>query len=149
MLERVLHELLRGHVDDVVVAGDDVVHLGVDALLHELGRVFAVEPVELAVDEGFEVLDRILDLRREQIVRHGPQRLTPVDDAVRVVDDDLARLFFAEIREFRHHFVRRPQIQRQRPVGVGHLLGGKQDVAEDLVLRVEEVHVAGGDDGLA
>ena len=82
-------------------------------------------------------------------MRHGPQRLTPVDDAVRVVDDDLARLFFAEIREFRHHFVRRPQIQRQRPVGVGHLLGGKQDVAEDLVLRVEEVHVAGGDDGLA
>ena len=57
MLQRVLHQLLRGHVNDVVVAGDDVVHLRVDALLHQLRRVFPVEPVELAIDKGFEVLN--------------------------------------------------------------------------------------------
>ena len=49
-------------------------HFRVDALLHKLRRGFTVEPVELAVDEGFQVLDGIFDLRREQIVRHGPQR---------------------------------------------------------------------------
>ena len=59
------------------------------------------------------------------------------------------RLFRAEIGEFLHHLICRAQIQRQRPVGVGHLLGGKQDVAENLILRVEKVHVAGRDDGLS
>ena len=149
VLQRVLHQLLRRHINDVVMAGNNVVHFRVDALLHKLRRGFAVEPVELAVDEGFQVLDGIFNLRREQIVRHGPQRLAPVNDAVRVLDDDLMRLFRAEIGEFLHHLICRAQIQRQRPVGVGHLLGGKQDVAENLILRVEEVHVAGGDDGLS
>ena len=85
-------------------------HFRVDALLHKLRRGFAVEPMELAVDEGFQVLDGIFDLRREQIVRHGPQRLAPVNDAVRVLDDDLMRLFWAEIGEFLHHLICRAQI---------------------------------------
>ena len=110
VLERVLHQLLRRHINDVVVAGNNVVHFRVDALLHKLRRGFAVEPVELAVDEGFQVLDGIFDLRREQIVRHGPQRLAPVNDTVRVLDDDLMRLFRAEIGEFLHHLICRAQI---------------------------------------
>ena len=66
--------------------------------------------MELAVDEILQVLDGIFDLRREQIVRHGPQRLAPVDDAVRVLDNDLMRLFRAEIGKFLHHLIRRAQI---------------------------------------
>lgn len=85
-------------------------HFRVDALLHKLRRGFAVEPVELAVDEGFQIFDGIFDLRREQIVRHGPQRLAPVNDAVRVFNDDFMRLFRAEIGEFLHHLIRRAQI---------------------------------------
>ena len=117
-------------------------HLRINALLHKFGRIFAVEPVQLSVDKGFQVFNGVFDLRREQIVRHGPQRLAPVSDTVRVFNDNLMRLFLAEIGEFLQHLICRAQIERQLPVGIGNPLGGKQDVAEDFVLRVKEVHIA-------
>ena len=95
MLERVLHQLLRRHVDHVIVARDDVVHLRIHTLLNELGRIFAVEPVELAVDEGLEVLDGVFNLRRKEVVRNRANSLAPVGDHVCVLDDDLVGLFRA------------------------------------------------------
>ena len=124
-------------------------HLGLDALAHDLRRIVAVEAAEFAVDEVVEVFDGIFDLRCEQVVRHGPQCLAAVGNEVRIFHDDLIGLLLAEIGEFLQHFVGRLKIDGQRFVRVLHLLGGEQDVAVDFVLWVEEVDVAGGADGLA
>ena len=85
-------------------------HFRINALLHKFGRIFAVKPVKLSVDKGFQVFNGVFDLWREQIVRHGPQRLAPVNDTVRVFNDNLMRLFRAEIGEFLHHLICRAQI---------------------------------------
>ena len=77
------------------MARDDVVHLRIHALLNELGRIFAVEPVELAVDEGLEVLDGVFDFRRKEVVRNRADSFAPVGDHVRVFDHDLVGLFRA------------------------------------------------------
>ena len=118
------------------MAGNDVVHLGVHALPDQLRRILAVKPVQLAVDKVLEVLDRVFDLRREQVVRHRPHGVAPVHDQVRVFDHDLVRLFLPQIAEFVQHLIRRAEVQRQRPVSVRHLLGRHEDMAVDLVLGV-------------
>ena len=149
MLERVLHQLLRRHVDHVIVARDDVVHLRIHTLLNELGRIFAVEPVELAVDEGLEVFHRVFDFRRKEVVGNRANGLAPIGDHACVLDDDLVGLFCAQVREFFQHLVGRFEVDGKRLVRVGHLLGSKQDVPVNFVLGVEEVHVAGCDHGLS
>ena len=149
MLERVLHQFLRRHVNYVIMARDDVVHLRIHALLNELRRILAVEPVELAVDEGLEVLDGVFNLRRKEVVRNRANSLAPVGDHVCVLDDDLVGLFCAQVREFFQHLVGRFEVDGKRLVRVGHLLGSKKNVPVNFVLGVEKVHVAGCDHGLS
>ena len=124
-------------------------HLGVHTLLNQFRRIFAVEPVELAVDERLEVFDGVFDLRGKQIVRHRTDRLAPVGNHVGIFDHDLICLFCAEIGKLFEHLVGRFEVDRKRLVRVGHLLCRQQDVAVNLVLGVEEVHVSGGNDGLS
>ena len=88
-------------------------HLGIHALLNQLRWILTVEPVKLAVDKVLEVLDRVFDLRREQVVRHRPHGVAPVHDQVRVFDHDLVRLFLPQIAEFVQHLIRRAEIERQ------------------------------------
>ena len=68
MLQRVLHQLLGGHVDHVVVAVDDVVQLRLHALYHQLRGIVPVKPVELGVDQIFQVFHGVFDFGREQVV---------------------------------------------------------------------------------
>ena len=97
-------------------------HLGVHTLLNQFRRVFAVEPVELAVDERLEVFDGVFDLRGKQIVRHRTDRLAPVGNHVGIFDHDLICLFCAEIGKLFEHLVGRFEVDRKRLVRVGHLL---------------------------
>ena len=124
-------------------------HLGIDALLHQLRRIFTVEAVHFAVNQRLQILHRVFNLRREQVVRHGPHLIAPIDDHVGILDDDLICLFLAEIGELREHFVGGLEIERKRTVCVRHLLGRQKNVAVNFILRIQEMHVAGGDDGLS
>ena len=149
MLQRVLHQLLRGHVDHVVVVVEDGVELGIDALLHDLRRVLAVDAVHLAVDEVAQVAGGVLDLGREQVLGQQLDLLHLVGDGAGIRDDELVGRLLAEIRKLLQHLVRGAEIDRAVAVGVGEFLRRLQDLAVLLVLGVEEVHVARGDDGLA
>ena len=149
VLEGVGDELLRAHVNDVVPAREDVVQLGLDAVGDELRRVLAVDGRHLAVDKILELLGGIFDLRRVEILRQELEHLNAVGDGVRVRDDDLVCLFGAEIRKFVEHLLRRAVIERHGLVRIGEFLGRQQDAAEDLLLGIEKMHVARGNDGLA
>ena len=125
VLQRVLHQLLGGNVDHVVMAVDDVAELRLDALGDELGRVVAVEAVQLAVDQRFEVLHRVLDLWRVEIVRRRTDPVAHIGNQVRVLHHDLLRFFPTEVGEFFEHFVGRAEIERIRPVAVLKALGSQ------------------------
>ena len=149
MLEGVGDKFLRTHVNDVIPAREDVVQLGLDAVGDEFRRVFAVDGRHLAIDQVFELLGGVFDLRRVEILRQELEHLDAVGDGVRVRDDDLVRLFGAEIRKLVEHLLRRAVIERHGLVRVGEFLGRQQDAAEDLLLGIEKMHVARCDNGLA
>ncbi len=146
VLEGVLHQLLRAHVNDVVVVREDGVELGVDALLHDGRRVLAVNAVHLVVHQLLELLGRVLDLGRKEVLGQQLDRLDHVGDGAGVGNDDLARRLLAQIRKLRQHLVGRAEIDRAVAVGVRKLFRRLQDFSVLLVLGVEEVDVAGRND---
>ena len=74
--------------------------------------------------------------------------LALLGDGIGVADDRVIAVLFAQIGELMEHLLGGLEIDGQALVRVGKLLGRQQDMAVDLVLRVKEVDVAGGNDGL-
>lgn len=142
VLQRILHELLCRHVNDVVMAVDNVSQLGLNTFRNDLGRIIAVQTVQLAVDQRFQVLDGVLDLRRKQVMRYGADGFAHVGDVVRVLHDDLIGLFRTKVGKFLEHLVRRTEIERIFAVAILKALRGQQNPAIDLILRVQEVDVS-------
>ena len=95
MLQRILHQFLGGHVNNVVVAVDDVVQLRLHALYHQLRGIVPVKAVEFGVDKIFQVFHGVFDFGRKKIVGDGAQRFAHVGDAVGVGDDYLIGFFLA------------------------------------------------------
>ena len=131
------------------MAVDNVSQLGLNTFRNDLGRIIAVQAVQLAVDQRFQVLDGVLDLRRKQVMRYGADGFAHVGDVVRVLHNDLIGLFRAQVGEFLEHLVRRAEIERIFAVAILKALRGQQDAAIDLVLRVQEVDVSRRADGLS
>ena len=148
MLQGVLHQFLGGHIDHVVVTGDDIVHLRLHALGDELRWVVPVEPVHLAVDQALQVLHGVLDGRGKEVVGHRANGIAHVGDEIGVVHHHGLSRLRAQVGEFLEHFVGGTEVEGQRSVAVLKALGGKQQAAIDLILGVLEVDVAGGHHGL-
>ena len=149
VLQRVLHQLLGAHVDDVIVVIEDRLQFGIDALLHHRGRDLAVNAVHLAVNQVFQLFGRVFDFRREQPLRQELDLLDLIGDGPGVGDDHLAGGLLAQVLKLRQHLFRVAEVDRALPVGVGEFFGGKKDTAVLLVLGVEEMHVGSRDHRLA
>ena len=76
-------------------AGDNIVQLRFHALGDELRGILAIEPVELAINQGLQILHRVLNFGREQIVRHRPQGLAHIGNEIGVCNHHLIGLFLA------------------------------------------------------
>ena len=86
---------------------------------------------------------------REQLARRQQlDLLHQVGDVAGVVDDHLMGQLLPQIGKFLQHLGGGFEVDGQRRVGVGELLAGQKDMAVGLVLRLLEVDVAGGADGL-
>ena len=116
--------------------------------LHTLGenlrRIVSVKPTEFPVNQTFQILHGVLDFRGEQVVGHRPHGLAHIGDFVGVLHHNLVGLFLPQIGEFRQHIVGGAEVQGHGLVRVGKALGGKKNMPEYLVLRIQEVDVAGG-----
>ena len=148
VFERVFNELLRGHIYNVVVMVEYGVELNIHALLHERGRIFAVDAVHLVVHQRFQLLGGVLDLRGEEVLGQKLYLLHLIGDGAGVCDDDLLRRLLAEVHELLHHLVRCAEEDGAAAVRVGEFLRRLKYLAVLLVLRVHEVHVGRGNDGL-
>ena len=88
-------------------------------------------------------------MRRIVFARHGTDDVAHVRDHVGVLDHDLIRAVLTQIGKFAEHLVRGLEVERRLVVRVAEPLPRHQDAAECLVLRLEEVHVAGRAAGFA
>ena len=149
MLQGVLHQLLGGHIDDVILAADDVIEFGVDAVHHDLGRLLAIQLVGLTPHQALQLPVRVLQLGGEQTLGQGLDGVAAVGDEVGVLHHHLMGLLLAQIGELLQHLVGGLEVDGQGRVRVVKALGGQQDVAVHLVLRVQKVDVAGGAHRLA
>ena len=55
MLQRVLHQLLGGHIDHIVLAADDIIQLCIDTIYYQLGRLVAIQVMGLAPHQSLQL----------------------------------------------------------------------------------------------
>ena len=149
VLQGVLHQLLGGHVDHVVLAADDIPQLHVDAVHHDLGRLLAVELMGLAPYQPLQLPVGVLKLGGKQSFGQGLNGLAPVRDEIGIPHHHVVGGLLPQIGKFLQHLGGGLEVDGQGLVRVLKALGGQKDVAVDLVLRVQEVDVTGGAHRLA
>ena len=91
-----------------------------------------------------QLLVRILDDRRALVGVYRRDLLHHGRDLVGIFHHHLIGLRGTQIFKFPQHFLGCPQIQRCLVVRVAEPLSGHDDPAVHLVLRIQEMHVAGG-----
>ena len=148
MCLRIGHKLLRRHVQHGEAVLIDGIQLALEAVVNDLRQRIAVNLFRPLPRNAVELLLRSVDERREHPGRDRRNLVDHIRNLIGVGHNDLVCLFFAEIRKFLQHFGRGAQVQRRLRVRVCKALPRHQDFAVIAVLRVEEVNVAGGDDGL-
>ena len=107
-----------------------------------------------AIGEGFNIVLRLGPEGREGgfalgMLGEQPHVAHAGGDELGIFDHYLVGLLFSQIGKFFQHFVRGLKVQGRLVVGVGKALARLDDGAENGVLGVEEMHVAGGADGNA
>ena len=148
VFQTALDQLLGGHIHHVILP-QDAAQLHIQPVHHQLGRLVAVQGVALVPDQAVQVLLGVFQPGREQLARRQQlDLLHQVGDVAGVVDDHLAGQLLPQIGELLQHLGGGFEVDGQGRVGVGELLAGQKDMAVGLVLRLLEVDVAGGADGL-
>lgn len=148
MLKRVLNKLLGGHVDNVIVMVKYRSKLGIDARFYDLRRIFTVNIGHFAVDKIAQVTRRVFYLRWEQILGQKLDIIDHIGNGTRIFDNDLVRDLVAEIVKLLEHLIGRAEEDRAAAVGIGEFLCRLKYLAVLLVLGIEKMHVACGDDRL-
>ena len=77
-------------------------------------------------------------------MRHRAQGLTHIRNHIGICDNHLIGLFFAQIGKFPEHLVGGAEIEGIILIRIVKALGGKENMPEYLILRVQEVNVTGG-----
>ena len=147
---RLPYQLLRNDIHDGKTIGDDGVQLFLQAVLHNLRKVVAVDLMRPVVADLRQHFVRMRDDGRTLVRPDWRELLHHVRDPVGICDDNLVRLLLAQILELLQHLLCRAQIQRRLIVRLRilkiHIL---QNPPVDLILRVQEMDVAGRTHGLA
>ena len=143
VFKAVLHQALGRHINHVIMAGDNIMQLRFHTIYKEFGRVITVQAVKLAVNQTFQVFHRVFDLGGKQVMGHRTNGLAHIGDHIGIFDHNFVSLFFSQIGKFLQHFVRGTEIQGVRLVRIIKALGCQQDMAENLVFRIEEMNIAG------
>ncbi len=143
-----LHQLLRRHIHHVVLA-QNAAQLHVQPVHNELGRLVAVQLVTLVPHHVVQLLLGVFQPRREQLPRRQQlDLLHHVGDHAGILHHHLIGRLLAEIGKLLQHLVGGLEVDGQALVRIGKFLAGQQHMAVNFVLRLHEVHVAGGADGL-
>ena len=82
-------------------------------------------------------------------MRHRAKALAHIGHQVRIGDHHLQGLVFAQIAEFPKHIVGGPEIQRHGLIRIVKTLGRQKNMAENFVLRIQEVNISRCDDHFA
>ena len=144
VLQRVLHQLLGRHVNHVIVAGDNIMQLRFHTLGDQLRGILSIKPVQLPINQAFQVLHGVFDFWCEQIVRHRPKGLAHIRNEVGIGHHHLVGFFRPQIAELLQHVVGGTEIQGVGLVRVIKALGVQKDMPKYFILRVEKVNVTGG-----
>ena len=131
------------------MTSNDVFQFHIDAVNDNLRRIFSVKAMCFTPHQIPELPLGIFDGGGEQALGQRAEIIHPTGNGSRIFNDHLAGRLFAQIREFRQHFLGGTEIQGIFAVRIVKLLGGQQNMTVDLVLRLEEVDVSGGTHRLA
>ena len=117
-------------------------------VLHDLRQRLAVQLMRPVVADVRELLIAVRYDRRALIRAHRRHNLNHISDQVGVRDHHFLRLVTAEIGKFFQHLLRGAKIQGRLIVRVRESLPRHNDAPVNLVLGIQEMHVAGSGDRL-
>ena len=143
------HQLLGDDIHHGEAVGNDRMELLFQTVYHHLRKLLPVNGVGPLIADVPEGLIGILDDGRTLIRPHRGDPLDHVGNLVRVAHHHLPGLVASQILEFRQHLLGGPKVERRLLIRVLEALSGHDDTAVDLVLRIQEMDVAGGHYGLA
>ena len=103
VLQGVLHQLLGGHIDHVVLAVDDVPQLHVDAVGDDLGRLLAVKLFRFPPDQPLQLPVGVLQLGGEETLGQRVHALAPVGHQIGVAHHHVVAVLPAQIAELLQH----------------------------------------------
>ncbi len=136
------HQLLRDDVHNGISVFDDGGQLPLQPVAHHLRQRIAVHFMCLPITDFAKLSVRVLDDRRAFVRPDRRNGIHPVRNAVWIGDDNLLALSRAQVGEFLHHLIRRPQVERCRILLPVHAHAVLDDRAVDLILRIQEMHIA-------
>ena len=141
------HQLLRDVVQRCKAVADDRFQFLFNTLDDNFRQFIAVHFLGRSPRHALDVIRCVLPQRLERILAlwvlgEQLQLVHLIGNLARVGDNDLIRLFLAQIGKLLEHFVRRLEIQRRLKVTVIIAHARLDDGAVDRVVRVKEVHVA-------
>ena len=136
MLQGVLHQLLGGHVDDVILPLDDAGQLQFDSIFDDLWWVLPIQLMGLAPHQAVQFLGGVFQLGGKEAVRQRLHLFAPGGHQIGVGHDDLIGFLLAQVRELLQHLFCRAEVEGRGGVGVGKTLAVQQDMPVDLILRV-------------
>ena len=147
MSQRVRYQLLGRHIDHVVFPLDDAGQLQINSVLYDFGQLLPVQLMGFGVDQIFQLLSRVLQLGGKQPPWQGRDIVAALRNPVGISDDHLIAVLLPQIGELLQHLVRGLEVDGHILVRIGKALRRLQDMAVDLVLRVEKMHVSRGTAG--
>ena len=146
VFQRALHQFLGGHVHHIVLA-QNAAQFNIQPVHDQRRRVLSVQPVDLLPHQTVQILLRVLQPGRKQLLRQQLKGLHLVRNQARIGNDHLIGLLLPQIRKLLQHLGGGLKVNRKRFVGIRKFFRGKKDMAIHLVLRVQKVDVSGGTDG--
>ena len=138
------YQLLGNNIHNRESIGDNGMKLLLQTRGYHLRKLFSVNGVGLFITDITQGLIRIFDDRRTLIRANRRNPLNHIRDLICISDHDLPGLVASQVFKFRQHLLRRAKVEGRLIVRILKALSGHDDPAVHLVLRIQEMHVAGG-----
>ena len=125
------------------------VQLRVNTVLYNFRRVFAVDAVHLFIHQVTQLLGRMLDFRRKEVLRQKLNLLTLLGNGPGRIDDDFFCNIRPEIGKFGKHLIGGAEEDGTGTVCIGKLLGCQKNVAILLIFSIQKIHIGRSNHRLA
>ena len=138
------YQFLCNDIHHRITIGDNGVQLPVQTVLHDLRKRISVHFVGFCETDILKILLGVFNDRRKFIRMDRRDLLDHIRDLVGIGNDHFFCFFTSQIGKFLQHFLRCTKVKRCLVICIGKSVSCHDNPAVNLILRIHEMHIAGG-----